>query len=598
MTVALKTTSTTETVAAAGQPQTKEAGAGAAAAALPVVVLRPYQREMLREVWREAQRAQRLGADEKPLRVACVQPTGAGKTVEILTLVNQLAKDMNWRCLVVVSTRRLVKQTIEKASVFYPQLKSGVISEGKWNFKDDDRLVVATAAGISGKKLQKFKRNEFQLVIMDEAHHTLANSWLRVLEYFDRAKLLVGLTATFRRGDGESILSEKYFSTLLVWHTVAQLTEAGYLSPARGSFVYTETSLANVKRTKDGDYDEKALAKVVDTPQRNAVAVQAWLEQASDVPGGRATVCFGASINHAKHLAEEFILRGVPAAAVWGAQDLNEQNRIFEDYRAGKIKVLTNAMLLTEGWDEPVTSCVLIARPATVATSFVLGPQMIGRGLRLFPNKRDALIIELRDRAEENDTSLLAATMELEEKEIKPGVPLHLQKQQKEKKRAEEEIEYLAGQIGEVQFASELFNVIEKLEKASRMAWLPLGSRLYMSLSGKDFLEIVEESEGRFAVNAVESGRLKTLKIAATREKAMQLGENWIIANGRDHTLVRRDAEWRKKPVTSAAISRANKLTGRPKNELKRLNRGELSDLINAALALKKRNGSAAAGER
>lgn len=552
------------------------------------IVLRPYQKEMLREVWREAQRVGTLPPPQPPSRVACVQPTGAGKTVEILTLVNQLAKDMKWRSLVVVPTRKLVKQTVASVQKFYPALDVGTVAEGKWKVKDSDRIIIATAAGISGKKLQKFKRDDFQLVIIDEAHHALADSYSRLLRYFSGAKLQIGLTATFRRGDGESILSDDYFSTLLVWHTVAQLTDAGFLAPARGSFVYTATNLANVKKNASGDYDERALAKAVDTPERNTIAVQSWREKATDIPGGRSTVCFCVSINHARHLAEEFNARGIPAAAVWGAQDEKEQQKIFNDYREGRIKVITNAMLLIEGWDEPVTSCVLIARPATKASSFVLGPQMIGRGLRLFPGKKDAVIIELRDNAEESE-SLLAATMELDEKEIQEAKPLHLQKQDKEKKKAEEEIAYLAGQIGDVEFASELFDVIEKLERASSMAWVPLGSRLYMSLSGKDFLEIVEEQSGRFALNLVENGRLRTLKITPTRERAMQLGESWIIANGRDHTFVRRDAEWRKKPASGAAASRAAKLTGRPKNEIQKMTSGQVSDLINAAIALKSR---------
>lgn len=552
------------------------------------ITLRPYQKEMLREVWREAQRVSILPPPQPPSRVACVQPTGAGKTVEILTLVNQLAKDMQWRSLVVVPTRKLVKQTVESVQKFYPALDVGTVADGKWNVKDSHRIVIATAAGISGKKLQKFKRDDFQLVIIDEAHHALASSYSRLLRYFSGAKLQIGLTATFRRGDGESILSDEYFSTLLVWHTVAQLTEAGFLAPARGSFVYTATSLANVKKNFNGDYDERALAKAVDTPERNALAVQAYREKAMDIPGGRSAVCFSVSINHARHLAEEFNARGIPAAAVWGAQDAKEQQRIFTDYREGRIKVITNAMLLIEGWDEPVTSCVLIARPATKASSFVLGPQMIGRGLRLFPGKKDAVIIELRDQTEESE-SLLAATMELDEKEIKETKPLHLQKQAKEKKKAEEEIAYLAGQIGDVEFTTELFDVIEKLERASSMAWVPLGSRLYMSLSGKDFLEIVEEQAGRFALNLVEKGRLTTLKITPTRERAMQLGESWIVAGGRDHAFVRRDAEWRKKTATGAAVSRAAKLTGRPKSELQKMTSGQVSDLINAALALKSR---------
>ena len=560
---------------------------------VPKIVLRDYQKEMLNAVWMEAVGADRSTDNCGPIRLACVQPTGAGKTIEILSLADKLSEMKKWRTLIIVPTRKLVRQTVQKAEEFFPKLKVGSVAGGKWNVSEDDHVVIGTAAGISGKKLKILDPGEFQMLVIDEAHHITAASYIRLLRYFSGAVLQIGLTATFRRGDGVSILADEYFPTLLVWHTVAQLTDQGFLSPARGSFVYTNTNLAEVKKRSNGDFDERDLAIAVDTPERNTAAVRAWIEKAKgapDYPEGRPTVCFTVGIGHAKHLAEEFKSHGVNAAAVWGAQDEKQQQQIFDDYRSGKIKVLTNAMLLTEGWDEPSTSCVLIARPATAASSFVLGPQMIGRGLRIYPGKKDALIIELRDSAddsEEGENSLLAATMDLSEKEITEDEPLHEQKKKAEKRAFIEEVEYLAGQIGEVEFTSELFDVIEKLEKVSRLAWIPLGSRMCMNLSAGDFLEIVEDPDGRFLVNLVEKGTLRHLKAAPTRSRAMVLGENWLIANRRDHTFVQRDAEWRAKSPTGAAVNRACKLTGRQKKELSAMTRGEISDLINAAMSIK-----------
>ena len=552
------------------------------------IALRPYQREMCGEVWREAVKLAKTTERSAPFRGACVQPTGAGKTVEILSVVNEVAKQLGWRSLVITPTRKLVKQTIERANEFFPELASGFVSEGKWQVRPEDKLIVATAAGISGKKLAQLQPDEFDLIVVDEAHHVMAESYAKLIRYFSRARMILGLTATFRRGNGDSILTEDFFPTLLIWHTVAQLTDGGYLAPARGVFLRTETDLNGVKKTSGGDYDERALAKAVDTPERNRAVVEGWLAHARDVAAGRQTVCFAASIAHAKHIALEFNHAGVLAAAVWGDQDRDEQEQIFTDYRAGKIKVITNAMLLIEGWDEPATACVVIARPATKASSFVLGPQMIGRGLRVFPGKSDALIIELRDKqeADAGETSLIAATMELDEKDIKPDQTLQFLKKQKEKEKAAEEVEYLAGQITNIEFTTELFNVIEQLEKICKMAWIPLGNRLYMNLSGGDFLEIVEETATRFVINAVENKKLKTLKIAQTKEKAIELAERWISQAKRDHALVRRDAEWRNKPASSPAIARAAKLTGRTKESLKQLKRGEVSDLIAAAQQL------------
>jgi len=335
--------------------------------------LRPYQAEAIASLMEAAERAEQNVRDHETWRadrVLAVQPTGSGKTILFLELARRVLEAWRWRSLIIVPSRELASQTARRAEQFIPQARVGRVAEEGCHLS---QIVISTAAGLHPQRLALVPPDAFELVIIDEAHHVAAASFEQILKHFAKARLIVGVTATYRRGDGISIAHEDYFPTCVVWNTISQLTDLGYLVPARGHYIYTETSLADVALCA-GDFDERSLARAVNTPERNQAAIDGWLRYAH----ARSTVVFCVDIEHAQDLADCFNAEGIAARAVWGAMKKEEYERVMAEYRAGKIQVLTNARLLIEGWDVPHTSCVLIARPATPAASCVLGPQMLG----------------------------------------------------------------------------------------------------------------------------------------------------------------------------------------------------------------------------
>src|SRR5260370_39679551 len=167
------------------------------------------------------------------------------------------------------------------------------------------------------------------------------------------------------------------------------MIEQSYLCDLRAIPVKTETSLDSV-HIKVGDYQVEELAGLVDTPERNQQIVEAYRMHGM----GRQALCYGVTIEHARHLAETFADNGIPSAIVSGETPMQERTRILRDYERGVIQVLCNCSVLTEGYDHPNVSCIILTRP-TQSRALVI--QMIGRGLRPAPAKRDCLILDITD---------------------------------------------------------------------------------------------------------------------------------------------------------------------------------------------------------
>ncbi len=165
--------------------------------------LREYQTEALCVLLEYAKQAagtrdlSNKSSQELPRRLLCIQPTGAGKTVLILAFVAEVAARFGWKTLLVVPSRALVAQTIERARQFFPDLKVSKISEGSFDLSGD--FVVATAASLAGEKLQRIPKDYFSVLICDEAHHAAARSYKEMLDYFSSARF-----ANRRDGDARS----------------------------------------------------------------------------------------------------------------------------------------------------------------------------------------------------------------------------------------------------------------------------------------------------------------------------------------------------------------------------------------------------------
>lgn len=562
--------------------------------------LREYQTEalcVLLEYAKKATKNQMLNGDsssENPCRLLCIQPTGAGKTVLILAFVAETVRRFGWKTLLVVPSRALVSQTIERAKQFFPDLRTSKIEGGGFDLSGD--FVVATAAFIAGEKLQRIPKDYFSSLICDEAHHAAARIYKEMLDYFCAARLQIGVTATHIRGDGENVASPDYFGTVAVWNTVSQLTRAGFLVPAYGFYANTETSLEGLK-IKNGDFVERELSRTVNNPARNETAVLAYFEHLRLRP----TVCFAVDVAHAQNLAACFNENGITAEAVWGAMNREIYEKIMRSFTSGETQVLVNAKLLIEGWDCPQTSGVLLARPATETSAAVLGPQMIGRALRPSPltGKKDAVIVELRDgdgsSGSKNDSmkstarrasllGMMAETLNADD-DFSSRIPLHEQVDFNRALLSWRERENLRLSLFNERDALRFFDVIEEIERASFYAWVPLGACLYMPLGEGEFLEIVEAASC-FEIRGCVNGDFQIVGAANSRGKALEIADAWLAARRFENKLIRRDEPWRKRSATEKQILRAAELTGLNVTELSRLSSGQIGDLIRSAYAI------------
>ena len=342
------------------------------------MILYPFQKEAKDAVLRHW---------EKGNRAALISlPTGSGKTIVFSDILQSSLNGTKDKGLVLVHRDELLRQAIEKLNFVWPGVKLSTVDAATSNFAG--QVTVASVMSIV-RRLDKVPR--IHKVVTDEAHHAPATSWLKI--YNRIGELLpdwqhLGVTATPIRSKGAADL-EAIFGKPVYVKSIFELIVEGYLSPLKGMEVRTEVSVEDVG-IQAGDFIAEELSRVINTRERNRLVVENYLELAAD----RKALVFAADLNHAKSLAEMFKAKGVSAAWVSGETPLSLRRSFLEKLRSGEIKVIVNCMVFTEGFDEPSLDAILVARPTR---SLVLYCQMIGRGLRPYPGKKNCLFIDFVD---------------------------------------------------------------------------------------------------------------------------------------------------------------------------------------------------------
>jgi len=319
-------------------------------------------------------------------RLAVVLPTGAGKTVVFANLISEsLAQLAGARALVIAHREELIQQAADKIRTVCPQLRVGIVKAERDEHQDAD-VIVASIQTLAVER----RRNAIHgigMVIVDECHHAAAPSYMTVLEHFGawRGVPVAGFTATMTRTDGglADIWQEVVFTL-----DILEMIEDGYLCDVRGKRVIVEGLDLDSVKTRAGDLQDGQLGQALDDSGAAKVVAEAYRQHAGDRPG----VVFTPTVDTAQSMAEAFTAAGLPAAAVWGDMPKDDRAAVLDQYKTGAVQVLTNCMVLTEGFDAPWTSCVVIARPTKSAGLYC---QMAGRGLRLFEGKKDALILDV-----------------------------------------------------------------------------------------------------------------------------------------------------------------------------------------------------------
>lgn len=339
---------------------------------------RPYQAEAIKALiagWQGPQN-----------RLAVVLPTGAGKTVVFANLISELLAQLGGRrALVIAHREELIEQAAAKIRAVRPDLRVGVVKAERDEHQDAD-VIVASIQTLAVERRRQAIEN-IGVVIVDECHHAAAPSYMTVLDHFGawRGLPVAGFTATMTRADGG--LAEVWQEVVFTLD-ILEMIEDGYLCDVRGKRVIVDGLDLDSVRTRAGDLQDGQLGQALEDSDAGPVVAKAYQEHAGDRPG----VVFTPTVSTAQSMAEAFTAAGIPAAAVWGDMSRDDRAATLDRYRAGDVQVLTNCMVLTEGFDAPWTSCAVIARPTKSAGLYC---QMAGRALRLFDGKKDALILDV-----------------------------------------------------------------------------------------------------------------------------------------------------------------------------------------------------------
>lgn len=351
--------------------------------------LRDYQRDAIDavfEAWADGMR-----------RPAIVLPTGAGKTVVFSALIKQFREtaaggprtDRDRRVMVLVHRDELADQAMAKIHAVAPHLTVGKV-KAEARQVHADVMVCSVQTLARGKAIRQIRAEEqthgkVGLIITDECHHAAAPSYGKVYEAFPDA-LQLGVTATMARGDRlglGDVWEEVVYSRSVLW-----MMSKGYLSPVRAVQVQlAQLDTSSVKRS-GGDFQAGDLGRAMLEAEADKAIPRAYKAHADGRPG----IVFTPTVATAVAVAEEMNAAGIVTAVISGETPKEERHRIYDDFRHGRVQVLSNCMVLTEGFDAPWAEVAVIARPTQSAPLYI---QMVGRVLRTFPGKADALVIDL-----------------------------------------------------------------------------------------------------------------------------------------------------------------------------------------------------------
>lgn len=334
------------------------------------MTLRPYQQEAhdaIFEQWNNGTK-----------KTLLVLPTGTGKTIVFAKVAEDCVRKGD-RVLILAHRGELLDQAADKLEKS-TGLKSSVekaesTSMGQWF-----RITVGSVQTLMREnRLRQFPEDYFGTIIVDEAHHSVSDSYQKILQYFHEAKVL-GVTATPDRSDMQNL--GKYFESLAYEYTLPKAIREGYLSPIRAMTIPLRIDISQVG-VQAGDFKASDIGTALD-PYLHQIA-----DKMAEYCADRKTVVFLPLVKTSQKFMDILTGKGIRAAEVNGNSD--DRAEVLADFEAGRYDVLCNSMLLTEGWDCPSVDCIIVLRPTKSRSLYC---QMVGRGTRLFPGKDHLLLLD------------------------------------------------------------------------------------------------------------------------------------------------------------------------------------------------------------
>lgn len=537
--------------------------------------LRPYQEAAIRGI--------KSAIGRGHTSVLVVIPTGGGKTVIFSQLPIELYGPDPVKVLILAHRDELVTQARDKYLASNPATNFG-IEKGSLRADPTSYVCAASVQTLKGARLEAFGESWGvpRLIITDEAHHAVAPGYRAIYDHFGSDVYHVGVTATPARGDKVGL--ETVFTEIAYAVSLEELIESKYLVDICGVVVRTDVNLAGLKR-QGGDYKQAELADAVNTDDRNAEIVRAYL----DLALGRPAICFTVNVSHSLAITEAFNANGIAAAHLDGTTPDIDRRRILSDLKTGKITVLCNCAVLTEGFDEPKIEVVIMARPTMSAGLFT---QCVGRGTRLSEGKDSCLVIDIHDISRHRSCFSLPALF---------GMPPDFDLKGKSAKKTAEALHELSDGmpiIDEVVRDADMLEFVELMTPAQRLrflveavksknglayvpvdllrprplpahlrestelTWYPVDDTTFRLSFGRESLTVAESQLGQWEVTLFRDQRPPfRLGSSPDLRLAMRRAEQWLRERRpNDVPLLDATKKWRDRPLTGGQRSKLKKL--------------------------------------
>jgi superfamily II DNA or RNA helicase len=342
------------------------------------MILRPYQQRAVTKAGK---------ALKKKGNTLLVAGTGSGKTI----MLSALAGEVKGKTLILQHRQELVQQNASKFLKVNPSWPVSFFTADEKSFAGQATFAMQQTLTRNLDYLPKFDH-----IICDEVHHIVAPTYSRIIDACrDRNPdlWLSGFTATPERSDKRSL--RRYFDNVADKITIKELVCLGFLVPPRAYVVNVGVQDEIRKLNNLSAFgDQSEVAKILDTTAINTEVIRHWKEKAGD----RKTIVFCATIQHALDVADAFRRDGIDAGVVDGEMANGERKAMLARFDRGKLQVLVNVAVLTEGYDSQPVSCVVLLRQCSEKGPMI---QMAGRGLRtvdpeLYPGvvKKDCIILD------------------------------------------------------------------------------------------------------------------------------------------------------------------------------------------------------------
>ena len=532
------------------------------------VELRPYQKEAVKA----AHDANERGVQ----KLAVGLPTGTGKTL----VFSQLAQERGYPTLILAHRDELIQQAVSKYQMVDSSVPIGIVKAGL--HQADLPVVVASVQTLARAARLNKMPTDFKTVIVDEGHHATADSYVRILDFFQDVDMHSFFSATLERSDRRALSA--VIDEVVYHKSILDMIHQGYLVDIRAFGVRVPNFRVNQLKIVRGDFKGSDVEEALKAAGAYRVAVKAWQEYGEE----RKTLIFAPGVESAMEFSAAFNAAGIPSTYIIGALDTDERRQRLLDFQNDKYTILCNNLVLTEGYDEPSIQCIINARPTRSKPLYI---QMVGRGTRLYPGKPDLLVLDLVGNEERHDIvsvpklfGVKAGTLKEKglsaanlEKELEPERLAHIR----------------AGlaNMDDIALRAEEANLFDR----KKINWLPLANGSWVLSGAKGALHLDNRGENKW--DATLHPYDKSIPVRMVAEgydlgMAMGIAEDQIVRPtlSRTRSLIDPTAPWRKgSPSDKQLEIMRDKRIPIPNG----LTKGQASDLISAAMATTRRHARA-----